>query len=275
MNSGESDTNKPVRRHASVRDYLDDKQWSLVSRSLLTRSAEIRQSFALEATRLGYQVKYDKRGRFSVTIVGVPFSVAVCEIGAPGGQKRAVRPLDHRLPEWLSTRPWTFIPTGRLELVFRGELVRYEGVHFRDTRDLRVESRLAEAFTYLKTTMTDRRLSHEAHARDAELRRLHHEEQVVLARAEFFRLARRQALESQVKDWILAKELAEYLQAMTVSVSQLPLGEQRQEAQAWLDWSQEQISKIDPLGGRIAPPEIREPTRFELEALLREHFRRG
>lgn len=72
---------------------------------------------------------------------------------------------------------------------------------------------------------------------------------------------RAETLRNQHAAWCEARQLREFLEAMTTTVDAMDPGDQRDTATEWLVWCRRYVDDaIDPLKRRLAMPTIRPPT---------------
>jgi hypothetical protein len=160
------------------------------------------------------------------------------------------------------------VPSGRLRLkLLSGWAVRQDV--FVDTKTIQLEDRLPIVLQEMELRAAreedrDQRAEREREERQRKLERVH-----AAAKIQAREAHRAEVLMGQVEDWKQANEIDAYLRSMAARIVELQ-GDERTDAEEWLDWAREFRARIDPLGKRLAVPPDPE---FTTDALV--SFRRG
>ncbi|WP_251054850.1 hypothetical protein [Streptomyces sp. ISL-66] len=89
------------------------------------------------------------------------------------------------------------------------------------------------------------------------------------AKIDYAETVRVQRLEAQEKTWRRAEGLAEYIDALHLHAQTLPIGPERDEAEAMVAWASDHAQRLNPLNGTLRLPDIPEPRADDLQPFLR------
>jgi hypothetical protein len=137
-----------------------------------------------------------------------------------------------------------------------------------ETKTLLLESRLPDVMTtFERWAVIDAERKDAERRAEVEHQRIRKEAQR-LAEIQHAENVRAEPLRSQHAAWREARQLREFLTAMTAAVDAMIPGAERDSAVEWLRWCRRYVDKsVDPLRGPLAMPAIRQRTWEERIAL--------
>jgi hypothetical protein len=189
-----------------------------------------------------------------VTIAGHTIVIDVNELNDRVHHEPTVQELADKARYPHTTRIPTHDPvaSGRLRIrvltgcpVNRGE--------FADTKTIRLEDRLPHVLQELELRAAAHQAARLQRERDEITRQKRWEESVEAAKVEAREDHRVETLLEEAADWRKARELDEYLTALTAHVAPLT-GQQREDADAWVAWVRDYRTIIDPLSHPLRLP---------------------
>lgn len=247
--------------HTAVMAVRDDRRRLPMRGATRARALRILDAIAKAAVARGYRVDAppvgsgyrSPRGCLRVTIRGHANTIDLGELSDKVPHEATAKELrDQAQYSWIRIPTHDDVPSGRLRLkLLSGWAVRQDV--FVDTKTIRLEDRLPIVLQEIELRAAreedrDQRAEREREERQREWDRLH-----LAAQAEAREAHRAKALLRQVEEWKQAYEIDAYLRAMAARIEALE-GEERGEAEAWLDWAREYLTRIDPLGKRLSVP---------------------
>lgn len=227
-------------------------------------------ALATEAERRGYELTHSPvrhgqyasenrstiaDGQFQVIIEGHETRLRLQEKSGPAG-KPVPSSTSKNLALWQTVRQTMLVPTGRLMITINRDQGEVSGrsSNFADGATVRLEDRLPDLLRELEVRSLEAARAQEALRRADQERERRRLEEVEHAKVRLREVHRGEVLEEQIKAWWLAIQLREYLVAMSEHVDALEDRQEQQDAQSWLSWSRDYLTKLDPLQGRLAMP---------------------
>ncbi len=261
-----------------VAAFRADRDAQRVSKDALQRAVLILQTIAVEIERRGYQVALpsavqlresrmrwnEVAGQMAVVMGENVFGIAISEI--PGkGAVRLPNSVDRRLPAWQQARKYSFIPTGRLELVITNGAALGRSPVFRDTRTVPLETRLANFMFELEVRALEADWEHEEVARKAADKKARWLLAMTTAESSLHESRRVQVLRDQVARAHEAVEVRAFVAAARTAGQN---GSESHFDLEWLSWSQRYADSIDPLLAPMPMPADRPFTSEDLKPFL-------
>jgi hypothetical protein len=270
--------------HASVKAFLDDREWQYVTKEHLPRAARILQAMAVEAPKRGIEVlgaaqsangpdQYRARKLARAHLVlktpaGI-FSVQVREMPGRGAKHFESRWNERKtMPAWIETRGWEFISTGKFELIIDGPGTRYGGDRYRDAKTVTVENKLPEVFGSFEIyRLQDEWRERERQRETAEQQRKW-EAAMEHAKRRYAEHARWEHFKERSREWRAMRQHREFLEAARSVVVDLDRPE-RAELFAQLDLAERTLEKIDAIQHlELLVPKVPDPTPDDLKPFL-------
>lgn len=259
-----------AKPHPTALAYRDDWDHHEVSTARLSRAVRLVHALATEAERRGYALTHSPvrlgqyasenrstiaDGQFQMIIEGHETRLRLQEKSGPAGKPVPSSP-SKNLALWQTMRQTMLVPTGRLMITInrdQGE-VSERSSKFADGATVRLEDQLPDLLRELEVRSLEAARAQEAVRRADQERERRRLEEVERAKVWLREAHRGEVLEEQMKAWRRAAQLREYLVAMAEHVDALDDRQERQDAQSWLSWSRDYLTKLDPLQGRLALP---------------------
>ena len=279
-----------TKAHPVAAAYKADPDQHMVTKDSLSRATRILHALLTEATKRGHPVSSRKlegldasafrtaigRGQVDITVDDFTYGILIAEKPGKGSKRQEYQyryPYQaprKKQPMWREIRQNTFVPTGQLSItiVTTGSSRDGRPLIFNDGQRKVLESRLGEVLWEIEVrALEDARSARRAEAAAAAKQR-RWEEAMEEAKRQLVESHRRDVLDHQAKAWKKANLLREYVEAMSATVEAMPAGEDRERAQAWLDWCTDSIGPEDPLLRTLKMPASPEPTAQNLEPFL-------
>jgi hypothetical protein len=247
--------------HPAVMALRDDPSRLTMRGETRARALRILDAIAKAAVARGYGVdtppaergyRYPK-GYLRVTIRGHANTVGLGELSEKVPHEATAKELREQARDsWMRIPTHDDVPSGRLRLkLLSGWAVRQDV--FVDTKTIRLEDRLPIVLREMELRAAreedrDQRAEREREEREWEWERVH-----AAAKIEAREAHRAEVLMGQVEHWKQANEIDAYLRAMAARIEELE-GEERTDAEGWLDWTREFRARIDSLSKRLAVP---------------------
>ncbi|WP_209715731.1 hypothetical protein [Marmoricola sp. OAE513] len=279
-----------TKPHPAAGVYKADPDQHMVTKESLSRATRLLHALATEATRRGHTVSSRKlkgldagafrtaigNGQLEVTVGDFTYGILIAEKPGKGSKRQDIRyrypyePPRKTQPMWREIRQNTFVPTGQLSITIVAKGSNRDGrpLIFNDGARKALDQRLGEVLWEMEV----RALEDARDARRAEAAAAAKQRRWEAAMEEAKRLLveshRGDVLDRQTKAWRKANERREYVAAMTATVGAMAAGEDRDRAQAWLDWCTDSIGPADPLQGTLKVPTSPEPNAQNLQPFL-------
>jgi hypothetical protein len=267
--------------HPAVKAFLKDSNWQYVTKEHITRAARILQAVASEAKVRGIEVLDSatssqrpsfpsRRGHLNLRIGDEVYSIEVREIAGKGGAKfdGMTWQQRQRLPSWIDRRGWTFISSGKLELILEGRMAPYGGQHFRDAKSLTVEDKLPEVFRTLEIYQLRIEAAEAQKQRAADERRQRWEVAIEQGKLAYFEHARWEHFKERSREWQALGQHRHFLAASLAALDGLT-PEQRSTADDYLHDMERVVNEIDPLRTPATlVPTIADPTPDQLKPFI-------
>ncbi|KAA1375972.1 hypothetical protein [Aeromicrobium fastidiosum] len=240
-----------------------------------SRTFRILDAVAREAERRGYRVKASvwqggerrSKGVLTIEIVGHEGYLDIDELDDRVPHVATATELrDAERYSWKRIPTHDLVPSGRLRIrVLNGWAVRQDA--FSDTKTIDLVDRLPHVLQEI-----------ELRAHNAELRRIEQERRAAERRAQWERVVEKakqavrddelgKVLRDQIDRWEQAKQIDEYLAAMTDRVADRS-DQERSDVEAWLEWARNYRARLEPLSGTLRLPAEREFTAAELAPVM-------
>jgi hypothetical protein len=110
--------------------------------------------------------------------------------------------------------------------------------------------------------------AHRAAIAEAELKRLRWEAAMESARHDYAQEYRAKVLVRQSREWLLARELRGYLDAMDEAIMDISDEEAMLSAREWQNWAEQWVKFLDPMAGSLAMPVVPDPMADDLKIHL-------
>ncbi|MFE9631338.1 hypothetical protein [Streptomyces sp. NPDC006463] len=168
---------------------------------------------------------------------------------------------------WVRIARYDHSPAERLRICISGGS-RHRADEWADTAARPLEDQLAEIVQEvgLRGEAAERKRLTDLEA--AREKRLRWEAAMEQAKIDYAETVRVQRLEAQEKAWRRAVGLAEYIDALYLHTQTLPIGPERDEAEAWIVWASGHVQRLNPLNGTLRLPDIPEPRADDLRPFL-------
>jgi hypothetical protein len=255
------------RPDAAIAALRDDARELTFVAPLRQRALRILNAIAGEAGQRGYAVRAPRpqdgrsraEGHLEIVVRGQAFLLAVTEESnriphVLTGQERK----DRERSQYSWAPKYDYRASGRLRIrVANGAPVHAD--KFSDTKTNPLEDRLGHLL--LELELRTARDEEQAHAQQqaAESRRRRWEETRAAAEVQAIRAFRTQVLLDQVTDWKQARDVGDYIDAMTANLAHLD-ADDLPAARAWISWAAERLHGLNPLTSkrlRLPPdPEV-------------------
>jgi hypothetical protein len=274
-----------ARYHPTVKAFLVDRDWQLVSKEHLTRAARILEAIANEIVRRGFDVisatraieiardRYDARAfercRMALRTPSGVYGIRIQEVSASGGAVvDPARRYRRTRAAWLDARHSEFVSTGFLELIVYGPGAGVDGNRYRDTKTITIEDRLPCLFQSVEVYRLEAELREQEREREVSERQRRWEAAMTEARTRYADQVRWDAFERRSRDWRDVGRHREFLEAAKAAVNRYE-GPERGGLVAELDLAQRRLDEIDPIRHpRLLLPPVPEPKPDDLKAYL-------
>jgi hypothetical protein len=158
------------------------------------------------------------------------------------------------------------VPSARLRIrVLNGWAVRQDG--FTDTKTIDLVDRLPHVLQEVELRAHEAELRHIERQRQETERRTQWERAVEQAKATARDDALSKTLRSQVARWTEGKQIDNFLAELEERISEMT-GQERSDAETWLEWARDYRVRLDPLNTRLAMPAEREFAATELAIFM-------
>ncbi|MFE5814881.1 hypothetical protein ACFQ6S_15935 [Streptomyces sp. NPDC056479] len=268
--------------HAVVRDLQSQSQPMGLTKDIQGRSLRLIQALITATETRGYVAKIGAtRGappphrrrsappHFTITAQGQPVGFLVLQ-----EQDRSEHtPTEKEIAEakkhtWVRIPRFDYNPSDRLRFILRGGNP-HRATEWADTPGRPLEDQLAEIAqeVVLRGEAAERKRLADLEA--ARQRRLRWEAAMQQARIDYAEAFRVKRLEAQAEAWRHATRLAEYVAAVRAQVEALPAGQERARAEAWLEFADVHLERLNPLSTTPQLPDVPEPRPDDLRPFLR------
>lgn len=168
---------------------------------------------------------------------------------------------------WVRIPRFDYNPSDRLRFILRGGNP-HRATEWADAPDRLLEDQLAEIAqeVTLRGEAAERKRLADLEA--ARQQRLRWEAAMQQARIDYAVTFRVKHLEAQEEAWRHATRLAEYVAAVRVQVEALPTGQERTRAEAWLEFADVHLERLNPLSTNPQLPDVPEPRPDDLRPFL-------
>lgn len=281
-------TERIGRWHPAVATLRNEKRLDGIGKELRRRAFRLLHALAREGEARGHPVRLPQRNRHghfednSKLVGDLIFKVGGIECSVDIRQPKdrvehtptAYEVEREKKYGWPPSR-YDYVPSDRLSVVIDTS-ARYQSKEsWTDTKTLPLHVRLPDVmliFERWAVADAERQKAEELAAVEQQQMR---EEAERLARLRHAENVRADVLRSQHRAWREARELREFIAALRDVAAKIDEGADRAAADEWLEWCKQYVdSAVDPLGGRIALPEIRDPTWEERSTLVDAILRR-
>jgi len=256
------------RPHDAIAVLRDDEHLLPITGTSRRRALILLQALVAAATKRGHTVtairRQDRHGRSQPAGVHLSFTVAGHDIGlrisqlsdrtdhVPTPKELA----DKQRYSYYSIPRYDYTPSDRLKL----ELTNSAASSWKDGIRRKLENRLPEilqAIEHCAHTAERAKIAAEERKRQQELEQ---ERQIARATQRLIQAHRTQILDEQVTAWTRARQLNNYLTALTAIVEAITEPEDKAAAVEWLTWARNHADCLNPLNATIAMPPDPEPT---------------
>jgi hypothetical protein len=242
------------RPHSAIAALRDDTREMTFVAPLRQRALRILNAVAREAEQRGYTVRAPRpqdgrnraEGHMEIVVRGQAFLLVVTEESNRITHEltAAERKDRERYPKsWVPK--YDYLASGRLRIRIANGAPAHAD-KFSDTKTKPLEDRLGHLLLELELRTARAEEHARAQQQAAESRRRRWEETRAAAEVQAIRAFRTQVLLDQVTDWRQARDLSDYIDAMTAHLAHLD-ADDLPAARAWISWAAECTHGLSPL----------------------------
>ena len=239
------------------------------------------QALVIEASRRGYLVKEttvthsgngfryrESKDHFAIVIDGHAVGVQVRQIvdriphtPTPAELARAARDSWFRIPKH------DLKPSERLSIHLSGG-VEHRQSKWTDSSTQRLDDLLPQVLQEIELRADEAERAKLAAIEAEKIRRRRWELAMAKAKRDHREAHRDQVLENQMDDWLRARRIGEYLDAMRSAIATINIPEDARSAREWFEWAERRALMLDPLQRRLEMPAVPEPAAEDLKPFL-------
>ena len=239
------------------------------------------QALVMEASRRGYLVKETKdthvgygfhyresKDHFAIVIDGHAVGIQVRQIvdrlphtPTPAELARAARDSWFRIPKH------DLKPSERLRIHLSGG-VEHRQSKWTDSSTQRLDDLLPQVLQEIELRAAEAERAKLAAIEAEKIRRRRWELAMAKAKRDHREAYRDRVLENQLNDWLRARRIGEYLDAMQSAIATINTPEDARSAREWFEWAERRVRILDPLRRRLEMPAVPEPAAEELKPFL-------